>query len=540
MTTTGAPCAAPAVLAKAPVLAVAPVTAVTPVLAVPAVPAVFAATPAPAPALAVAPVPAQLDVSVLAAATLPDLRSAAGIFATTGATIAADIAAAIAAITRVSATAADYRAMDDATLLELNRLASVERQLVESHALVIAGEIAYRSAPALGHSGLAQRNGYRTPEELVRVSTRSTARDAFAAVRVGLLARDAQLEPAPTRPWLGAVTRALTEGSMPIASADAIQSGLGEPTESLPDSLLAEATEQLVIEAATLDPDRLFRRARQLRDELDELGVADREQVRRDRRSLRFIRQPDGMGRLTWLLDPESAAVAAELYDRATSPRRGGPRFQGEDETTAERILGDARTTAQLASDVFLELLCQGSAGDDTQLLGSGAPSVRVLVTAAALRSGIGHGWLEGQSDPVSMETVQRLGCAGIVMPLLFDSGQPLDVGRSERLFTYRQRITLAARDGGCRIAGCDRPPSWTEAHHVKHWVRDGGATDVADGILLCRHHHQMLHNNHWEIRRRGAQYWLVPPPDIDPDQTPIFMPAKSGVMRDLERERAS
>ena len=466
--------------------------------------------------------------------------SAANSAADTAATIAGDITAAIAAVSRVSTIAADYRALDDATLLELNRLSSVERQLVESHALVIAGEIAHRSAPALGHSGLAQRNGYRTPEELVRVSTRSTARDASVTVRVGLLARDAQLEPAPDRPWLGAVTQALAEGSLPIHSADAIQSGLGEPTASLPISLLMDAAAQLVAEAATLDPDRLFRRARQLRDELDELGVADRERVRRDRRSLRFHRQPDGMGRLTWLLDPESAAVAAELYDRATSPRRGGPRFLGEAEATAERILTDARTTEQLASDVFLELLRHGSAANVTQLLGSGAPSVRVLVTAAALESGIGHGWLEGQPDPVSMETVQRLGCTGTFIPLLFEAGQPLDVGRSERTFTHRQRATLAARDGGCRIAGCDRPPSWTEAHHVQHWVRDKGRTDVANGILLCRHHHQMLHNNHWEIRRRGADYWLIPPPDIDPDQIPILMPAKSGVMRDLERECAS
>jgi Domain of unknown function (DUF222) len=449
------------------------------------------------------------------------------------------MSSAVDALARVSTEAMDYREMDDATLLELNRLASAERQLVEAHAAVIAGEIAHRSAPELGHSGLAQRNGYRTPQELVRVSTRSTARDASTIVRVGLLARDAQLADNPQRPWLAAVSGALAAGNLPLASADAIQSGLSEPAADVPASQLAAAAAQLVTEAETLDPDRLFRRARQLRDELDELGIADRERARHDRRSLRFTRQPDGMGRLTWLLDPESAAVAAELYDRATSPRRGGPRFRDDLEATAERILADPRTTEQLASDVFLELLRHGSDADDSQLLGSGAPSVRVLVTAATMAAGVGHGRLEGQSDPVSLQTVQRLECAGTMMPLLFDNNQPLDVGREQRLFTYRQRIALAARDGGCRIPGCDRPPSWTEAHHVKHWVRDGGSTDVADGILLCRHHHMMLHNNDWEIRRRGSDYWLVPPPDIDPQQTPILMPSKSAAMRDLARESA-
>jgi hypothetical protein len=447
---------------------------------------------------------------------------------------------AIDVLARVSTAALDYRAMDDASLLELGRLAGVERGLVDAHSALIAGELAHRSAPEYGLSGLAQRNGFRTPQELVRASTRTTAREAAATVRVGLQARDAQLGEVPQRPWLAAVSSALVSGELPLASADSIQSGLGEPSAHVPISMLAAAAAQLVREAATLDPDRLFRRARQVRDELDEGGVADRERARRDRRSLRFSRQPDGMGRLTWLLDPESAAVAADLYDRATSPRRGGPRFRGELEAQAERILADARTTEQLASDVFLELLRHGSDADDSQLLGSGAPSVRVLVTATALESGVGHGRLEGQPDPVSIQTVQRLECSGSMLPILFDSGQPLDVGREQRLFTYRQRITLAARDGGCRIVGCDRPPSWTEAHHIRHWARDGGRTDVADGILLCRHHHMMLHNNHWEIQRRGSDYWLIPPPDIDPSQTPILLPSKSDAMRDLEREHAS
>lgn len=32
----------------------------------------------------------------------------------------------------------------------------------------------------------------------------------------------------------------------------------------------------------------------------------------------------------------------------------------------------------------------------------------------------------------------------------------------------------------------------------------------------------QSLHNNGWQIIRRGAEYFFVPPPDIDPAQTPI------------------
>jgi len=171
---------------------------------------------------------------------------------------------------------------------------------------------------------------------------------------------------------------------------------------------------------------------------------------------------------------------------------------------------------------VFLELLRAGADADSSQLLGSGAPAVRVLVAATALQTGTGHGRIEGQHDPVSIETVERLACAGATTAIRFDpAGQPLDVGREQRLYTRQQRVALAARDGGCRWPGCERPPSWTEAHHINHWARDGGKTDVADGVLLCRHHHLLVHNNHWEIERRGTHLWLIPP---EPGRDPVPM----------------
>ena len=247
------------------------------------------------------------------------------------------------------------------------------------------------------------------------------------------------------------------------------------------------------------------------------------------------------MARLSWIMDPETAAHVGELFDRATSPRRGGPRLiGGEDGDLAGRITTDTRTTEQLASDVFLELLRQGSAADSSQLLASGAPVLRLLVSQSALDARAGHGRIEGHPDPVSLETVERIACSGALIPVVFGSdGQPLDVGREQRLFTRRQRVALAARDGGCRFPGCDRPPSWTEAHHIRHWVRDRGGSNVSDGMLLCRHHHLLCHNNHWEIERDGGEYLLIPPADIDPAQTAMPMPTKSEALRELVAETA-
>jgi hypothetical protein len=464
-------------------------------------------------------------------------------------TLAPAFSAVIRAQSGLSLDVANYREVDDATLLELTRLSANQQRLANSLSAVLAGEVARRSAPVLGKNGLAQRAGHRTPEELFRATTGSTARDAATAVKIGQIAADTAdaaagipvLDPATGElvesllPWLHCVGRAVTEGALPVAAAEAIRNGLGRPSENVSQQRLAEAAALLCNEAGVVDADRLFRRARELRDDLDEAGIADREAARREQRSLRFRRLPNGMSRLVWDLDPETSAAVGELYDRATSPRRGGPRFvSGESEAQEQRILADTRSTEQLASDVFAQLLRQGADADSSQLLGSGAPVVRVLVTAKALGERTGHRRLEAQSDAVSIETIERAVCAGATtMIRLEGDGQPLDVGREQRLFTRAQRIALAVRDGGCMATGCDRPPSWCECHHIEHWERDGGTTNVVDGILLCRHHHLLFHNAHWEIVRRGARYWLIPPPDVDPRQVPIEMRSRSAAMRD-------
>lgn len=450
-----------------------------------------------------------------------------------------------------------FDALDDADVLDVQREIAAQRRLLDARAAVVAGQVARRSAPELGSAGLAQRGGFRTPEELTRVTTGSTAGDARSAVRVGLLMNEAATGGRidqntgehfpPTRPWLASVSHAVTAGELSVAAAEAIRSGLGEATANITPAMLTDAVLTLIREAATLDADRLFKHARAIRDELDAAGIADREQERRDARSLKLFKKADGVGRLVWDMDPETFVQVAETYDQLTSPRRGGPRFvcpeasadRSPEQDRVARIVEDSRTTEQIASDGFLQLLSIASDTAPTALIGLRRPAVRVLVSADALRDREGHGRLEDRDEPVSIETVERLVCSQGTVDITFATdGQPLDVGREQRLYTRRQRIALAARDGGCRWPGCERPPSWTEAHHTKHWQRDDGRTDVADGILLCRHHHLLLHNNHWEITRDGAQYWLVPPANVDREQRPIFMPTHSQVMRDFETQR--
>ena len=454
------------------------------------------------------------------------------------------LATVVAELERAPLDSEMLRALNDGDLLSLTDLGAHARRLLDARTALIAGEIARRSRPELAQAGLAQRLGHRTAEELVRVTTGESRRDAVTAVNAGRLlvavesstAAESGEEP-PAPPYLEPAISAVRAGTLSAAALDAVRAALGEPTERISVDDLLGACTQLVESAAVLDVDRLHRLARSLRENLDIDAIADRERAQREARSFRLFTQPDGMTRATWLLDPVSAAHVRELVDRAISPKRRAVQFTDPAEIEkAARIADDERTPEQYASDALLHLLLCGADADSSMMLGTGAPSVRVLVTARDLTHGEGSGAFEavvGQPEGVvvALPTVQRLLCGGTQTPILIGStGQPLDVGRTQRLFTARQRVALSARDGGCRWPGCERPPSWCEAHHIDEWQRDHGRTDVDAGILLCRHHHLLAHDQGWRIRRSSEPpgFELVPPVSVDPEQRPRIMPSRS------------
>lgn len=449
---------------------------------------------------------------------------------------------------------------DEALLAQQSRLAELRRR-TETNLAILADEIARRSHHSLGHDGLAQRLGSRTPEHLVQHLTGSSAREAAALVRMGSMLGSAAAaaagagdvdsahpaagpsdRQASTGPlWLEPISGAVSEARLSVEAGDVIARALGQPDDHVTPAQLAVAAAQLVAESTLLTLEQLGVRARNARALLDLDGqpeqVAEREQALRDRRYLYLNRQADGMTRLSGLLDPESAALVRDAVDGATSPRRGGPRFvsDGEQER-AERLLRDTRTTEQLALDALVELVRLGGEVAPTELIGTRSPAVQVIVAERDLRSGRGLARIEGQSEPVSIDTADRHGCSSGVIPIVIDArGDVMKLGRETRLYTRRQRVALAARDGGCRFPGCERPPSWTEAHHIVPWS-EGGTTDVADGVLLCRHHHLLLHNNGWRFQRGRHELELIPPRSIDPEQRPIPAPSKSPI---IERERA-
>jgi hypothetical protein len=323
-------------------------------------------------------------------------------------------------------------------------------------------------------------------------------------------------------PWLSGVAAGVDSGEVSIGAAAAITTGLGAPSESVAADDLLDAADRLLAETAGLPPEKVARRTREVRDELDAAGVADREAQLREKRFLRLTPLPDGMTRIFGMLDPESAALVTDAIDCVTAPRRGGPRFLNPDELArVEAMEHDPRTTEQIAVDALVQMIRIAGTADTGRVFGVRKPAVRVHIDSRDLAAGDGHpqdgaATLEGQTASISIQTAERIGCADGYQPVIFRPDGSIDVGRSQRLFTDRQRVALSAIWGGCAVESCDRPPSWTEAHHGIPWSH-GGHTDIQDGVLLCRHHHMLLHNNGWRINRppgRGHTGWTITSPD--------------------------
>mgnify|MGYP001669774025 FL=1 len=94
----------------------------------------------------------------------------------------------------------------------------------------------------------------------------------------------------------------------------------------------------------------------------------------------------------------------------------------------------------------------------------------------------------------LSMTQLARLMCDSSVSRVVFSSsGEVMDVGREKRLFTPAQARAVVARDRTCRYPGCSDTIAHGQIHHALPW-QAGGRTDLANAVLLCWHHHSLVH----------------------------------------------
>ncbi len=463
--------------------------------------------------------------------------------------------------------------LSDASVRDaLGMVAGLQKQVATLQA-VLVGVAAARSGRDRGHGGLVQGTGHRNAVEFVRDVTGVSRGEAIRAVKVGeaLLdgvgdadgravgpdagsTPDAGSDAVAVAPWHEPLRVALLAGVITTGQLHAIKTGLSEPpvgadTEGhVPgvdghdtDVVAAwrAAARELAAEASLCTVEDLASRARVLRDMLDPAGAEDRYAVRFGKRSYRWSTTSDGLPAAHVVFDEEAGAWFRSLMDTALSPRRGGPRFVAADEKKqADALVNDPRTNDQLAYDLFLDVLRAGALANAKDVYGTKEAGVRLVTLTDTVTGETAHRDVLGRlvaaahtedgTVTIPGSVLERALCAtGSIEAHLDTCGTPLDLGREARLYSARQKLVMAIRDGGCLWPGCDRPPAYCEAHHCEHWAH-GGNTDCASGVLLCRYHHLYLHNTGWRIEPVTGGFVLHAPPGMN--LTPIPLRSKASL----------
>ena len=348
-----------------------------------------------------------------------------------------------------------------------------------------------------------------------------------------------------TARWLAnqaAVARALADGEITEAHVQRMRVVVTQsPVRA---AAFRDVAEDFVTIARNADPEYLGRVLRSWGDTVDEQASDDSSRRSYEKRGLFLSPVADGWDVKGWLSEADGAELAGLLNEQMSLARR-----DDRDSTLS---------AAQRRADALLDLARMAAAGgfipaqrDRAKLLVLvpaerliDCPTCRVRLGAqhvdAAKRRAADHesqsagceqgahgvgesgkGWSmeqRGGEPPdeaagqwrvsngtgrgqLSISEVRRLSCdAGIQRVVLSPQSTVLDVGRAQRLVTAAIRTALEVRDGGCVVPGCDRPPGWCEAHHLKHWAK-GGDTSLQNLILACSRHHHEIHQGKWRVR---------------------------------------
>ncbi len=104
-------------------------------------------------------------------------------------------------------------------------------------------------------------------------------------------------------------------------------------------------------------------------------------------------------------------------------------------------------------------------------------------------------------------EAVRRYGCDALLTIERKGERPVTHEGPATRVVPPSVRRALHRRDAGCCFPDCDRPPAWTDAHHVVHWA-EVGQTKLENLLLLCRRHHRRVHEERWRVSRAEGGGW--------------------------------
>ena len=244
---------------------------------------------------------------------------------------------------------------------------------------------------------------------------------------------------------------------------------------------------------AAMPADRFAKKSREWVNRRESANaIEQRHRRQRRRREAATWTSGDGMVHLHAQFDPVTGgAVMAALAERCDHLWRADG---GRDGTP-----DDVRSQGQRRADALADLIVPESDDraaaepDDVR-----APHPRFMVHLVFDLSARTLELVDGEPLPPGL--LAEIGVdAEVVGHVLSGDGRPLWLGRSRRLASREQWISLIARDRGCD--DCAAPIALTEAHHPHEWEH-GGRTDIDNLELKC---HRCHANEHRGERRPPA-----------------------------------
>ncbi len=314
------------------------------------------------------------------------------------------------------------------------------------------------------------------------------------------------------------VAQALLDGVVDVEQATVIAAAVHPiPTEigGTEGVRIAAEAEKALLDMAPEFPAYQLRRlgerilanvAPEVAERVDEERLRSQDKRAQAKRFVTLSRPVDGMVRLSGSLTVEDAAVINAALEPLCTP-----------------IRGDDRTPGQRRADALTDICRLALRTTELPAHGGEPPQLTLTVPFDPLAGTVGAATLDNGAR-LSAEAARRLACDARILPLVMGgASQVLDAGRSRRLATGPLRRALVARDRGCAFPTCDRPPRWCDGHHLTPWSANG-RTCLTNLVLLCPHHHRVIHDPDTGWRVRLADDGLpefIPPPWTDPAQRP-------------------
>ncbi|WP_062135115.1 HNH endonuclease signature motif containing protein [Demequina aestuarii] len=437
---------------------------------------------------------------------------------------------------RVRAALADRRplthsgvsAMSEDDLVGLGAALGAVRRDADRMMAVVAAEQAARSRAKASDVGLARRRGKGDERGMVSAQTGGSHAEAGRLIELGEALRDAEnadaervgaepssdTEKAEPTAVFPEVAKAVNAGELGVEASAMILRMLRRIAKRCPERSLAAAEKDLVSSARHMRIDRLAGLITRTEERLDREHLEELARDRRERRFLRIGETPDGMVTVSGRLDPENGApLIAVLQAMVTQHFRLRKRMQ-DAARAGESVVIDERTPEQVRADAIGDF-ARHLAGCEVEVLPRAGVTLVVRTTLNELREGVGGASVDGLSTSLDAGALRRAAAAaGVIPQVMGGESVALNHGRRKRNFTHEQKLALVERDGGCAM--CGAPPSWCDAHHIRHWAR-GGTTDMDNGVLLCVRCHHDIHRDDWQIHATADEVSFTPPATVDP-----------------------